>query len=216
MSLEIEYEPVTMESQKETWQHFAHFINSQFKIETEIPAPAITTEQPAKADSGWSTDASMFAVPDEAESDDEADECTFKRLDKPTVFAKAAIAVLTCPTFVQAARKVGISVRQLNRWRQNEEFKELLEKTRKEIYSAATTAMKTQLTASGLSAARTLQAIAENPKAADHARVSAAAKLATLVLQVQEMDSLEARLLELERKGQPSESTGTFQTIKKD
>jgi hypothetical protein len=212
---QIQYEPISPEREREGWGAFLLFhaatVNAKYGIENRVPIPA-------SAKSAGSDSPVAAQEPDEEETDspDEDDKVTFKRLDKSKAYYRAVISVLTNSTLRAAAKQIGISVRQLGRWRNDPEFQELLEKTRKEIYSTATTAMKTQLTKSGLNAVRTLQTISEDPKAADTARVQAAAKLAAFVLQVQEIENIESRLQELEKVGKAVADTGTFTKIKKD
>lgn len=187
-------EQISPHWQRECWNGFLVFLATQSYSEHTIQAgiPFLVTGSETANSGGWTTDSSLFSV-SESDDEDTPDEETFKFEDgKKRLYLKAVIALLSNATNAAAAREVGISTRQLSRWRQDKEFQDLYQRTKQELYQAAMTGMKSVLVKAGIVGAKTLQRIAEDKTAADTAQVQAAKALTQLALQIEDIETLAA------------------------
>ncbi len=211
-------ETMQIEPQRERtfWREFVRF-HTGSTIHSGIPfPPAVAPVKSQTVDSGWTTDTSKFEFPDEDENDDEKPDEDAPKEGKKRLYLKAIFALLNNNTNAAAAREVGISCRQLMRWKKNDEFKTLYEQTKKELYAVAVSGMKSVLVAAGIAGAKTLQRIAEDKQAADTAQVQAAKALTQLALQIEDIESIQARLRELELERAVDADSGTFSKTQKD
>lgn len=202
--------------QRECWNRFVVFLSTQeYRIQAGIPLPGTAQS----GSSGWTTDTSslpVFQVEDKDNEPDPPDDELLKDDEsKQRLYLRAIFALLGNTTNTAAAAEVGISTRQLYRWRRLPEFVALYEKTKRELYESAVTGMKSVLVKAGIVGAKTLQQIAEDKKAPDTARVQASKALTALALQIQSIEGIESRLAELERAGIAIESSGTYTKIAK-
>lgn len=194
------------ERERSLWREFTLFLAGQVngKRSFEIAAVNCPDKDNSTAQGGWTTETVGLGLSDSVEEDetrgeDEDDNSITPRRDKLSVYQKAALALLTQPTMGAAAKQAGVSIRQLARYRKDKTFIAILDQLRKQVYDDATRAFKSQIVSSGLTAAKTLAEIAANVKVPEYARVNASAHLAKLILQVQELESIQARLTELEK-----------------
>ncbi len=216
-------EEILPDYQRNCWRLFQQYLaaelNRKYAVDCGVPLPAIKD----KNQDGWSTSTAGLPVFDAKDIEDESSEADAPDDDvlnddkaKHRLYLRAIFALLGNTTNTAAAAEVGISVRQLHRWRKLPEFVALYESVKKELYNAACTNMKSVLIKAGVTGAKVLEQIATDKAAADTARVQAAKALTALVLQIESVESIESRLAELEKTGATGhEDSGTFTTIKK-
>lgn len=108
---------------------------------------------------------------------------------------KALASLISAPTFLVAAKEVGVSPRTLQRWMEEPRFKARLRSMKTEILSSATCQLRNLC----LGAVAVLASIAKNPNAPAGARVRAAAVILENAFKAEEIESLSSRLEELER-----------------
>lgn len=188
---QIEFEPISLERQRASWQEFAAFINHQSSIEAGIPV-AVSDLRPTKRNvDSWTTvfpttadDVADAETGDE--SDDEVDSAHKRR------WLKAIFSLLGGSSHAVAAKEADVSNRQLSRWKRDPQFVELYQKTKAEVFRDSVNGMKGVLTAAGIVGAKALQQIAEDSKASDTARVAAARALTQLALEINDLEQLAA------------------------
>jgi hypothetical protein len=216
-------EEIAPDYQKNCWRLFQQFLaaelNRKYAVDCGVPLPAIKNSN----QDGWSTSTAGLPVFDAKDIEDESNETDAPEDHvlnddeaKHRLYLRLIFALLGNSTNVAAAAEVGISIRVLYRWRKLPEFIALYEKTKRELYNAACTNMKSVLIKAGVTGAKVLEHIATDKAAADTARVQAAKALTALVLQIESVESIESRVAELEKAGATGhEDSGTFTTIKK-
>jgi hypothetical protein len=104
------------------------------------------------------------------------------------------LKLLTLPTQRQAALECGISESTVARWLRDPKFVAEMNSAKAEMTSAATNALR----ASALSAVQTLVSISGNVNAAESSRVAAAARVIEFFIKTSTLESIEARLAQLE------------------
>ena len=108
----------------------------------------------------------------------------------------AIAALLTHHTFDEAAAAVGVCKRTLMRWLREPDFRQQYLEARRQIYSQAI-GLAQQALSEGVTV---LQAILNNHEAPASARVAAFARLDDMSRRGIEIEDLESRLAELERR----------------
>jgi len=115
---------------------------------------------------------------------------------KTRLVERAVAALLTKPTIRAAARECGVSSRTLQRVMKQPEFESAYRDARRALVREATA----KLTANSGRAADILRKVFDDRKAAASARVSAAVSTVRLCLEGYELEELEARIANLEKK----------------
>lgn len=121
-----------------------------------------------------------------------------EKTQKSTRFGRrmtiAIAALLKCPTVEQAAQVAAIPASTLRRWRAKPEFAQQLLDAQAEILQGTIN----ELRGGGADAAKTLRAIANDPKGAVPGRVRACGLILNLLLRHHEHEVLEARMTAIE------------------
>lgn len=115
----------------------------------------------------------------------------------------AAFHLLTSPTYAEAARRANISESTLLRLRKKNEFQEVLNSLKKEMFSE--TMQKAQSYSKEM--LEVLRIIALDENATDSSRVSAAKGILEMGIQLRNMEEIEAKILALERAVMNHESS---------
>lgn len=109
---------------------------------------------------------------------------------------KALAGLLTEPTIRAAAVSAGLSERQLHRYLSEESFRQAYEQARGEAFNAALSSLQVGAGAAASLLREQIQSEAEAPVV----RQSAAVKLLGFSLKARELQDVEERLAELERR----------------
>ena len=115
---------------------------------------------------------------------------------KTRLVERAVAALLTKPTIRAAARECGVSSRTLQRVMKQPEFESAYRDARRALVREATA----KLTANSGRAADILRKVFDDRKAAPSARVGAAVSTIRLTLEGYELEELERRISDLEKK----------------
>ena len=185
----MEEQQIDREIQRQGWQAFADFLNSQFKVENV----SVTNLQPTKDHGEWTT--VFHSTADDiadAASEDEPDDEEFPDNAKQRRWLKAIFAMLGGASHSKAALEAKVSNRQLSRWKADPEFIQLYQATKEQVFRESVNGMKGILTAAGVVGAKALQQIAQDSKASDTARVAAARALTQLALEINDLEQLAA------------------------
>jgi hypothetical protein len=102
--------------------------------------------------------------------------------------------LLTLPTIRQVSVESTVSVSTIQRWLRDSEFIAELNAAKAELTNGITA----QLRAAASRAVQTLAAISDNPVAPEPSRVAAASRLVEFFLKTSTLESIEARLSQLE------------------
>ena len=108
----------------------------------------------------------------------------------------AIVALLAHPTIPEAAANCKVAQSTLRRWLALPEFDSAYREARARILQVATA----QLRRYSLECVRILYGIAKNGKTPPAVRVSAASKILDSALRASELEDIQDRILELERK----------------
>lgn len=109
---------------------------------------------------------------------------------------KALSALLTEPTIRAAALCAGVSERQLHRYLSEEGFRQAYEQARGEAFNAALSSLQVGAGAAVSLLRELIQSDAETPVV----RLNAATKLLAFSIKARELQDVEERLAELERR----------------
>jgi len=115
---------------------------------------------------------------------------------KTRLVERAVAALLTKPTIRAAARECGVSSRTLQRVMKQPEFESAYRDARRALVREATA----KLTANSGRAADILRKVFDDRKATPGARVAAATQTIRLTLEGYELEELERRISDLEKK----------------
>lgn len=107
-----------------------------------------------------------------------------------------AFHLLTSPTYIEAAARAGISESTLLRLRKKPDFQELVDSMKRDMFSE--TMQKAQTYSKEM--LEVLREIALDGKATDSSRVSAAKGILELGVQLRNMEEIEAKIVELQKK----------------
>lgn len=105
-------------------------------------------------------------------------------------------ALLSARTLQDAAQTAGISVRTLRRWLENDDFREKYRRAKSELVGFATGRLKGAMA----KAVAVLEDVAETKDSPPAARVSASRAIVELALHSHEVEAMEDRIAELERR----------------
>lgn len=111
-------------------------------------------------------------------------------------YENVALCILTTSTFDEAAKKAGVSVATISRYRKKEEFQEILNTTKKRLYD------ESMQKAQGycLESLEVLKKIMNDSMATDSSRVSAARTILELGISANDKECIIAKIEELERR----------------
>lgn len=188
---EIEYEPVSAERQKMALQEFAQYLNCGFIVEGGVPAPIPVS--PTKAADGWTTQVQFLTAPDDvtdAELDDEPGDEEFPDDAKERRWVRAIFALLSGKTHAKVAVEVGVSNRQLSRWKVDPKFIKLYQETKAKVFAESINGLKGILTAGSVDAAQALIKMVKDDTVSDTAKVQAAKTLTHLALEISDLETL--------------------------
>jgi hypothetical protein len=174
------------------------------------PDPRVQSGIPLPEDNGWTRDSSGLPEPEPIEESDDEGDCSEETTAK---YRRGVIAVLTCKSHRAAAQQIGISCRQLSNWKAEPLFRELLEKTKQELYGDAVRAMRTALMDSCIEGARVIRDIANNPHCTDGARVQAGKALVDYAIELHDIAQIKKDIQLL--KGSVNETVGNGKTFER-
>lgn len=111
----------------------------------------------------------------------------------------AVVALISQPSIAAAAEAAGISESTLYRWLANDaQFQKLYRDARKELVQQATS----QLQRAAADAVKALEDVLRDATASASAKIAAARTILELAFKAAELEDMEARVSELERKVQ--------------
>lgn len=108
---------------------------------------------------------------------------------------RTIMALLTEPTYAQAAKAAGIGETTLYRWLDDEEFSKAFKSTRKKAFSQSVSHLQ-QVVAS---AVQTLKDVMEDPESPASSRVTAAKAVIEMAYKAYEMEDLAAELDQIKK-----------------
>ncbi|GIP55207.1 hypothetical protein [Paenibacillus vini] len=110
----------------------------------------------------------------------------------------AVIALLSEPSISAAAKVAGIGETTLRRWMQDNSFQEAYRGAKRQAVGQAIS----RIQQSSVKAVETLEGVMDNSKAPAMARVMAAKTVLDTAIKAVELEEIEARLTELERRSE--------------